>query len=208
MLISMAFALLTYFCIRTTELSFIMISMILWNVFALTYILTSWIIFFTCSITQIRREASKEDGSRFFVFLVILISSFVSMLNVLLIIITRNINESSKSLYLPLAICGLMLSWIMVHTTFSFHYAHKYYNDDINDKTKHAEGLIFPNEKKPDYIDFAYFAFVIGMTFQVSDVEITSRQLRRIVLFHGLLSFGLSVFVLALTINIVSGLIH
>ena len=182
--------------------------MILWNIFILTYILSSWIVFFTSSAEQIRKEASKEDGSRFFVFLVILISSFASLLNVLLIVITRNDNLTVKSIYLPIAIFGLMLSWIMVHTTFGFHYAHKYYNDDIEVPSIHAEGLAFPNEKNPDYLDFAYFSFVIGMTFQVSDVQITSRLIRRIVLFHGLLSFGLSVFVLALTINIIAGLIN
>jgi uncharacterized membrane protein len=207
-LISLILTILTFVIARGSEISNLMVSMLLWDVFAFTYILTSWIVFFTCSTEQIRKEASKEDGSRIFVFLVILISSFASMLNVLLLIINKNETNSSISVLLPLAIVGMVLSWIIVHTTFGFHYAHKYYNDDIAESGKHAEGLSFPNEKKPDYLDFAYFSFVIGMTFQVSDVQVTSPLMRRIVLFHGLLSFGLSVFVLALTINIIAGLIH
>ena len=101
----------------------------------------------------------------------------------------------------------MMLSWIMVHTLFGFHYAHLYYGDDTNDPSSHAEGLEFPKEKKPDYLDFAYFAFVIGMTFQVSDVDITGRSIRRVALLHGLLSFGLNTFVVALTINLIAGLL-
>ena len=70
----------------------------------------------------------------------------------------------------------------------------------------HAGGLDFPGKREPDYMDFAYFAFTIGMTFQVSDVVITSRQLRQLVLVHGMLSFGFNTVILALTINTVSAL--
>jgi uncharacterized membrane protein len=68
--------------------------------------------------------------------------------------------------------------------------------------------LIFPGKMKPDYLDFAYFSFVLGMTFQVSDVEIASQRIRRIALVHGLLSFTLNTFVVALTINLIAGLKH
>ena len=94
-----------------------------------------------------------------------------------------------------------------MHTIFGFHYAHLYYGDDTNDSTRHAEGLEFPGEKKPDYLDFAYFSFVIGMTFQVSDTAVHSRSIRRLVLLHGLISFGLNTFVVALTINLIAGLL-
>lgn len=207
-LISIIIAFLSYLFLRKSDVSMLMLFMIIWNVFSLTYIITSWIIFLTCSTTQIRKKASKEDGSRFYVFLLILISSIGSMFNVLLLIISKNATDISKAVYLSLTILGMLLSWMMIHTTFAFHYAHKYYNDDVDDPKKHAEGLAFPDEKLPNYLDFAYFSFVIGMTFQVSDVQITSRLMRRIVLFHGLLSFCLSLFVVALTINIIAGLIH
>ncbi len=147
-LISLALSTVTYVLISKSEISFLMKSMILWDVFAFTYIVSSWVVFFTCSTQQIRKEASKEDGSRFFVFLVILISSFASMLNVLLLIISKDSTETLKSIYLPVAIAGMLLSRLMVHTTFGFHYAHKYYNNDSNDPSIHAEGLVFPNEKK------------------------------------------------------------
>jgi uncharacterized membrane protein len=207
-LISLLFSLLTYLAVRSSIHSFLMLTIILWNIFALTYLLSSWFIFFICTPAQLRQRASREDGSRFFVFIVVLLSSFAGMLAVLLLIILRNTMGASLIVYLPVVIAGMILSWLMVHTTFCFHYAHKYYNDDINDAGRHAEGLIFPNEKKPDYLDFAYFSLVLGMTFQVSDVQITSRIIRRIALFHGLLSFALSLFVVAMTINLIAGLVN
>ena len=90
-------------------------------------------------------------------------------------------------------------------TIFTFHYAHLYYFKDKDD-TVDGNALEFPKEDKPDYPDFAYFAFVIGMTFQVSDVEINSRIIRRTALAHGLLAFALNTFVVALTINLIAGL--
>ena len=96
----------------------------------------------------------------------------------------------------------MILSWLMVHLVFTFHYAHKYYS------IAEVPGLDFPGKEhdEPDYLDFAYFAFVIGCTFQVSDVAITSRSIRRLALLHGLLSFVLNTFVVALTVNMLAGL--
>ena len=88
------------------------------------------------------------------------------------------------------------------------HYAHAYYCDHGDDNDGYeGSGLRFPGEKAPDFLDFAYFSFVIGMTFQVSDVEISSRRIRRLALVHGLLSFLFNTLILALSINLVSGLI-
>ena len=143
-----------------------------------------------------------------FVFLLIVVSSFASMFTVLFLMISQKSNASSKdNLYLPVAIAAMLLSWLMVHSIYAFHYAHMYYDDDEKEPGKDAYGLEFPGKNpKPDYLDFAYFSFVIGCTFQVSDVEISSPKIRRVVLFHGLLSFALNTFVVALTINLIAGL--
>ncbi len=100
----------------------------------------------------------------------------------------------------------MILSWIMVHTTLAFHYAHLFYNPSKTKTTQITGGLEFPDDDDPDYVDFAYFSFVIGMTFQVSDVQVMSRGMRRVVLCHSLLAFALNTFVVALTINVVAGL--
>jgi len=127
------------------------------------------------------------------------------MVMVALLILSPQSTEA-KTMYLIIAISGILLSWGMVHTTFCFHYAHMYYDDARNNSEKHAAGLDFPSEEHPDYLDFAYFSFVIGMTFQVSDVEITAKKIRRVALLHGLISFLLNTFVVALTINLIAGL--
>ena len=126
-------------------------------------------------------------------------------ITVLLLVISKDDSVDRQALTVLLSITGMIFSWVMVHTIFTFHYAHLYYDLGKNDTPGRA-GLEFPAEKKPDYIDFAYFAFVIGMTFQVSDVEINSRQIRRTALAHGLLAFALNTFVVALTINLIGNL--
>ena len=207
LLISLVLSALTYLLIFNTDLDRLLKIMIAWGMFAFTYIITSWIVYFTRTPQQIREHAKQEDGSRIFVFLLILITSFASIFTVLLLMFSSNGKNMPALVYIPVAIGSMLLSWTMVHTLFGFHYAHLYYGDDIKGSSTHAAGLNFPEEKKPDYLDFAYFSFVIGMTFLVSDIDITSRAIRRLVLLHGLLSFALNTFVVALTINIVAGLL-
>ncbi len=205
LMISLGVALLVGFFMRTAAIPVLVKLMILWDVFCAVILFCAWMVFFTCSPAQIRKIASREDGSRFLVFVIVLISSMASMVAVLLLILSKE-TFANAWLFLPVAIAGMLLSWILVHTTFCFHYAHMYYRDDKDQPETHAEGLEFPKEDAPDYLDFAYFSFVIGMTFQVSDVEISSRAIRRQALVHGLLSFGLNTFVVALTVNLVAGL--
>ena len=111
--------------------------------------------------------------------------------------------EMNTGLFLTLGILSLICSWTMVHTLYSTHYARLFYREDIG-------GLSFPegDKYKPDYLDFAYFSFCIGSTFQVSDVEVSDRRLRKVVMFHSLLAFAINTFVVALTINMVSGLVN
>ncbi|CAN5150947.1 DUF1345 domain-containing protein [soil metagenome] len=203
--ISLFLAAIIFLLIRKSDLNVTMISMILWDVFALSYVVLSWIVFFKSTVTHIETLAQKDDGSRIFVFIVVVISSFASMLTVLLLVISKENAGTSAIIYLPVIIAGILLSWILVHTTFCFHYAHLFYNVDDVKKPKKG-GLEFPAEQHPDYLDFAYFSFVVGMTFQVSDVEISSRLIRRVALVHGLISFLLNTFVVALTINLIAGL--
>ena len=95
-----------------------------------------------------------------------------------------------------LAIATVILSWAFIHTIFALHYAHDFYG-----KGQRATGLKFPGDGQPDYWDFIYFSFVIGMTFQVSDVAVTNKWIRRSVVAHGVLSFFFTTTVVALTVN-------
>ncbi len=204
-LLGICISIITFLLIRKLKLNSVLSATIIWDAFALTFIVTSWIVFFTRPVKDIVKLANKEDGSRFFVLTSVLVSSFASMFTVLLLMLTKDQSSGWEILTVLLSITGIMLSWVMVHTIFTFHYAHMYYGESNND-TPAKTALDFPNEEMPDYIDFAYFSFIIGMTFQVSDVEINSRKIRRTTLAHSLLAFALNTFVVALTINLIAGL--
>jgi uncharacterized membrane protein len=190
-------------------LSHIMIS---WNTFSLVVLIIDWIIFYNTPSKQIREQAKVEDSSRVTIFIIIVISTLASLSAVALLLLSSN--EKYKALHIIVAITGMTLSWIMVHTIFAVRYAHMYYDDHKTKENTHARGLDFPNDElqqsnvadNPDFLDFAYFSFVVGMTFQVSDVQITTKQFRRFVLLHGLLSFVYNTVIVALTINTLAGL--
>ena len=180
--------------------------MVSWDVFSFTMLATSWIVICTRSPQQIRLIAKEEDGSLLYFYVIVLVATFASMVTVLLLMVSGDSAGVPKSVYLPVGIGGMILSWVMVHTTFAFHYARIFYSNEDDGTDNMEGGLHFPYEDYPDYLDFAYYSFVIGMTFQVSDVETRSRKFRRITLLHSLLSFGLNTFVIALTINLIASL--
>lgn len=101
-----------------------------------------------------------------------------------------------------MAALSIVLSWLFMNTMYALHYAHGYYGDF----GKQHEGLEFPGTTHPDYWDFVYFAFVIGMCFQVSDVQITGCTLRRTALLHSVVAFFFNVFIIAISVNIAAGL--
>ncbi len=96
------------------------------------------------------------------------------------------------------------MSWLVTHAVFALRYAHEYYEARADGA---RGGLDFPGKQLPDYLDFLYLAIVIGMTFQVSDVQVTDRYLRQLVMVHGLLSFLFNTIIVALTVNLVAGLL-
>jgi len=107
---------------------------------------------------------------------------------------------------LALVVTTLLASWLMTHLTFAYRYAHEFYAMTPGATAVDA-GLKFPDEPRPDYWDFLYFALVLGMTFQVSDVEVTSRKMRRLATVHGFLSFLFNTVILALSVNLAAGLL-
>lgn len=172
-----------------------------WISFAIIYIIACWLVIFTMPIAEIKKRASQEDGSKVYVFVMILVACFASMFAVLMLISSKQNQNISDVVLVPVAVSGMVASWFLVHTVFIFHYAHMYYKEE-----KSGDGLDFPGDEEPDYLDFSYFSFVLGCTFQVSDVEITAKNIRRLALLHGLLAFALNTFVVALTINVIAGM--
>ena len=205
-LIAIIISFLVYFIFPMEHADALSRLMLGWDVFSFSLLSLYWYIFYTSKVTHIRTMAATEDTSRIVIFIVTLISATASMLAVILLLTTKHETYSLKVLHLFIAITGMTLSWSLVHTIFAVRYAHMYYADHETKSEAHAAGLDFPNEDKPDFVDFAYFSFVLGMTFQVSDVSISSRKIRRMVLWHSLISFGYNVVIIALTINVIAGL--
>lgn len=180
--------------------------MLSWDVFCFCLLSLYWFIFYTTSPNHIRKLAAEEDSSRVVIFIVTLVSATASMLAVVILLTAQHDSPQIKILHLFVAIFGMALSWSLVHTVFAVRYAHLYYADHKTKPDTHAGGLDFPDEAKPDFVDFAYFSFVLGMTFQVSDVSITAKKIRRLVLWHSMISFGYNAVIIALTINVIAGL--
>lgn len=206
MLISAIVAALGYFVIPfdlQTQLPHIIFS---WDIFCLLMLVSSWVTFYSTPPVRIREQARKEDSTRMAVFFIVLIATCVSLLAVILILISKASTTTEKALAMPVAVACMFLSWCLVHTIFAIRYAHMYYADHEKQKENPAGGLDFPGEDHPDFVDFAYFAFTLGMTFQVSDVEISAKRIRRLALWHSLLSFGYNATIIALTVNVIAGL--
>lgn len=206
LIICLCIALFVYLAIQIEHLDILSHAMIGWDTFSLCMIVINWVTFSFTRSHQIREQAKVQDSSRTIVFFIILISTFASFFAVLLILVSRHQAKNPEAIHLIIAITGMILSWFLIHTIFTLRYAHIFYGDDEEKPDIHAGGLEFPGNKNPDYFDFAYFSFVLGMTFQVSDIQITSKRLRRIAMWHGLLSFGYNTIMIALTINLIAGL--
>jgi uncharacterized membrane protein len=118
----------------------------------------------------------------------------------------QSLKGALRAQHLVLVVVTLLLSWLVMQVIFALRYAHEYYT--ISDGSTAADGgLDFPHEPEPDYFDFLYFGLVLGMTFQVSDVDITSRKLRRLATLQGFVSFLFNTVILALTVNLMAGLL-
>ncbi len=203
-IICLVLGVIVYFFVDIKNIPSVTRIMIGWNTFSLSMIILEWITFNITTPSEIRRHAALEDSSRVVIFTIILISTVASFLAVLLLFISKN--DATEGLDIIIAIAGMLLSWFLVHTFFALRYAHLFYGDHKTKPDIYAGGLNFPSEQHPDYLDFAYFSFVLGMTFQVSDVQVTSKQLRRVAMLHGILSFGFNTFIVALTINVIAGM--
>lgn len=147
------------------------------------------------SVADLRRHAADNDANR---VLVLAITTIVTM--VVLAAISAELPRASGGDRIALAklIGTLALTWLFANTIYALHYAHLYYS--ARDGADSA-GLDFPGTKTPDYLDFAYFSFTIGMTFQTSDTQITSRSIRRIATLHSFAAFVFNIGVIAFTIN-------
>jgi len=150
------------------------------------------------------RAQQEGEWTIFFITVCVVLFSFVAIFGEFASV--SSASRETKGLRVALVAVTLLASWLMTHATFALRYAHEFYSSEPGAMEVDG-GLEFPGEKNPDYLDFAYFSLVLGMTFQVSDVQITSRKFRRLAALHGLLSFLFNTVIVALTVNIAAGLL-
>ena len=176
-----------------------------WDGFAITLLTLIWVAIFASGIDHIRYRARTQDLSIFLIFVFTVGAACCSIFAVVALLSAAK-NSSHLGLHATLSVVAVLASWTLVHTMFALRYAHFFYGEG-DSPNEQVGGLEFPSDSNPDYLDFAYFSFVIGMTCQVSDVQISSKSLRSLALIHGVLSFCFNTVILALTINTISGLL-
>jgi len=203
LLIAVAFAAIVFLLLLLGPMEWVTRLMISWDVFSTCLLVMSGVTFFTMKPRQIRLLAKSQDASRALVFVIILAGTVCSLLGILILLLNKGNWILNKYLVTIIYIFGVNSSWLLLHTIFTYRYAHLYYENQQSVPTVLTTGLDIPEELSPDYLDFAYFSFVIGMTFQVSDVRITSREIRRLALLHGMLSFLFNTVIVALSINVI-----
>ena len=178
-----------------------------WDIGVTLYLLLSAILFCTEPQDRMADNARAQEEGEWTIFAITLGVVMVSFLAVLgEFAQTKTLSPTLRGLHVALVVYTLFASWLMTHASFCFRYAHEFYGTGP-DRADVDGGLEFPGEKNPDYLDFAYFSLVLGMTFQVSDVQITSRKLRRLAALQGLLSFLFNTVIVALTVNIAASLL-
>jgi uncharacterized membrane protein len=149
-------------------------------------------------LARVRRRAADEDEGAALILVLTVAAAAASMVAIFAELGAVR-DEQASGLYAAHAVITVVLSWFFIQVIFAFHYAHDYYGEA---KGEPKGGLKFPADERPEYWDFVYFSFVIGMTFQVSDVQVTSKAVRRVVVGHGVVSFFYNLAVLALMVNI------
>lgn len=185
-----------------TKLSAVERMLIGWDTGVLIYLVWAAIIMARCStVASIKRNAAIQDEGAFGILILAVAAAVASLGAIFAELAVLDTKSSSYNVYIALAIITVVLSWTFTHTIFALHYAHEFYGEGAQGK-----GLKFPDDDQPDYWDFVYFSFVVGMTFQVSDVAITQKSTRRMVVAHGALSFFFSTAIVAMMVNIAAGL--
>jgi len=172
-----------------------------WDALALIYGSWLWLTIWRLDPARTQAEAMREDPGRDLTNLVLLCAAVASLVAVGVILFGESsASELTRYMRAGLAFVSVFVSWILVHTVYTLKYARLYYADPPG-------GIDFNGSGPPDYTDFAYLAFTIGMTFQVSDTSIGSRDIRRAALRHAWLSFPLDAVIIATCVNLVSGLV-
>jgi uncharacterized membrane protein len=182
---------------------------IAWDIGAALYIALT-VSMMALSPHRLRYRAQLEDASKWAILVLMIAATLASLMSIGFVLHDAKAQSGWSAIeHVMLAGGTILLSWGFAHLLFAIHYAHAFYDDvpGAEDPMAVAGGLAFPGEENPDYWDFLYFSFVVGMTCQVSDVQVTGRVMRRLTLGHGIIAFLFNTVILALSINLLAGLL-
>ena len=176
-----------------------------WDVTALLYLLLAALMIMHTTHEKMRLRAKKQNEGKYVLLLLVIIAAIVSLGAIVMELgVVKELSGFTRSAHVALAIITILSSWAFTQMMFALHYAHSFYTSI----DQHQDGgLSFPNQPLPDYIDFLYFACVIGTSGQTADVSFTNQSMRKIGLIHCVLAFFFNTSLVALMINIASGLI-
>jgi uncharacterized membrane protein len=173
-----------------------------WDLAALVYLVWVWVAIRRLDVNQTRELAAREALNGVTAELVVVGAGVASLLAVAFALLGADKTSGGTKAYLVgLGVLSVVLSWAVVHTVYTLRYARTYYSPPTG-------GIDFNEPEPPTYLDFAYFSFTIGMTFQVADTNITAKPCRRVVLHHALLAYLFGAVILAVAINLVATLLN
>lgn len=167
-----------------------------WGTGCLVYVVWVWTSVWSFDAEQTSSYARREEPARAVADGLILTANVASLGAVLLLLIHASDRSEAQATAAALALASVAMSWVLMHTLYALRYARDYYTDPVG-------GISFNQDVPPQYSDFAYLAFCLGMTFQISDTDISSTRLRQVVLVHTLLSYLFNTVVIAATVNLV-----
>jgi uncharacterized membrane protein len=173
-----------------------------WDAAVVCLLAWIWLAVWKLGAAETKSHALREDPSTRMAEVLVLVAGVALLAAVALVLVrAAHAMGGTKAYLIALGVLSVALSWIMVHTVFTLRYARSYYS-------KPAGGIDFNESDPPTYLDFAYLALTIGMTFQVSDTNLTSKAMRRIALGHAALSYLFGAVIVALVINVVASLLQ
>lgn len=170
-----------------------------WDIAVGLYLILALWMFAHCGVAEIRRQSLLQDEGGILILVLTIVSAAASIAAVLTWLELSSKDETFTPGSLIFLFLTIVLSWAFIHTMFALHYAHEYYAEHRGK----GGGLIFPRDPEPDYWDFVYLAFSIGTSTEVSDVEISSKIIRRTATVHGIVAFFFNVTLIALTVGLV-----
>lgn len=185
----------------------------------------TWFMIVNSSLHHLRKRAAQEDVGRWAILAILVGVAYASLFSIAKLL-SKSAKQSAQLelLHVSFSVVTILLSWFLIHTLYTLTYAHVYYGLIKPPlRSRHKEqpavlvdpaqaqvhgGLDFPGDEEPEYLDFAYFSLVVGMTCQTSDVGVTTRYMRKVVLFHSVVTFFFNTTIVALTINLLAGLLN